>query len=45
MRRPKGLFLLAALFLSRFPSPDERGHYVRPQVTPLLVDRCVVFGP
>jgi hypothetical protein len=44
MKRPKGFFLLAALFLGRFPGPDERGPYVSPQLTLLLVDRCMGFG-
>ena len=45
MRRPKGLLLLAALFLGRFPGPDECSHYVSSQLTPLLVDRCMGLGP
>ena len=43
---PEGsLFLVAALFLGRFPGPDECSHYVSSQLTPLLVDRCVGLGP
>jgi hypothetical protein len=42
---PEGLLLLSSLFPGHLPGPDERGHYVSPQLTPLFVDRCVGFGP